>query len=83
MLTLYREKVTELHAALAEPDLRAEALELIRGLIARVELFPAAEGYRIELFGENCQHAAALRGRGGSGDGGGEDFGKGGCGDRI
>ena len=49
---LYREKVANLHAALADPELRAEALELIRGLIERVELHPAEDGFRIELVGE-------------------------------
>ena len=41
-----------MHTALADPKLRTEALELIRGLIERVELHPAAEGFRIELVGE-------------------------------
>ena len=49
---LYREKVAELHTALGEPELRAEAFNLIRGLIERVELHPAADGFRIELAGE-------------------------------
>ena len=49
---LYREKVGELHSALSEPEMRTEALELIRGLIDRVELHPNADGFRIELIGE-------------------------------
>src|SRR5213080_709746 len=49
---LYREKIADLHLALADPELRAEALELIRGLIERVELHPAEDGFRIELVGE-------------------------------
>lgn len=49
---LYRDKVAELHVALSDPELRAEALELIRGLIERVELHPDEGGYRIELVGE-------------------------------
>ena len=49
---LYREKVANLHSALADPELRTEALELIRGLIERVELHPAEDGFRVELVGE-------------------------------
>jgi len=49
---LYRQKVTQLHAALEDPELRAEALDLIRGLIERVEFYPAEDGFRIELVGE-------------------------------
>ena len=49
---LYREKVTELHAALGDPELRTEALDLIRSLIERVEFYPAEDGFQIELVGE-------------------------------
>jgi site-specific DNA recombinase len=49
---VYREKVANLHSALADPELRTEALDLIRGLIERVELYPAEDGFRIELVGE-------------------------------
>jgi hypothetical protein len=49
---LYRERVADLHHALADPEHHAEALELIRSLIARVELHPAEGGFRIELVGE-------------------------------
>ena len=49
---LYRQKVTELHAALDDPELRTEALDLIRSLIERVEFCPAKDGVRIELVGE-------------------------------
>jgi site-specific DNA recombinase len=48
----YRRKVAELQTALADPELRAEALELIRSLIERIELHPAEDGFRIELVGE-------------------------------
>src|SRR6266566_2195332 len=50
LAVLYRQKVAELHTALANPELQTEALELIRGLIGRVELHPAEEGFRIELI---------------------------------
>lgn len=49
---LYRQKVAELHTALADPELRGEALDIIRSLIERVELHPAEDGFRIELVGE-------------------------------
>jgi site-specific DNA recombinase len=49
---LYRQKVAELHTALADAELRSEALEIIRGLIERVEFHPAEDGYRVELIGE-------------------------------
>jgi len=49
---LYRQKVADLHGALADPGLRGEALEIIRTLIERVELHPAEDGFRIELIGE-------------------------------
>src|SRR5712691_12479863 len=52
LAVVYRQKVAELHTALANPELQTEALELIRGLIERVELHPAEEGFRIELVGE-------------------------------
>jgi hypothetical protein len=49
---LFRQKVTELHTALADPELHSEALEIIRGLIERVEFHPAEDGFRAELIGE-------------------------------
>jgi hypothetical protein len=50
--------------ALADPELRAEALELIRGLIERVELHPAEDGFRIELVGEIASMVALSAGAG-------------------
>jgi DNA invertase Pin-like site-specific DNA recombinase len=49
---LYREKLAELHTALADPGLHTEALGLIRGLIERVEVRSAEGGFHIELTGE-------------------------------
>jgi len=49
---LYPERVAELHIALADPELRTEALGLIRGLIERVEVHPAEHGFHIQLVGE-------------------------------
>jgi hypothetical protein len=48
--------------AIADPELRAEALELIRGLIERVELHPAEDGFRIELVGEIASMVALSAG---------------------
>jgi len=62
LAVLYRQKVAELHTALADPELRTEALELIRGLIDRVELHPAEEGFRIELVGEIANMVALSAG---------------------
>ena len=41
---LYRRKVTELSATLADPGIRAQALEVVRGLIERVTVHTGAEG---------------------------------------
>ena len=49
---VYRRKVERLHEALADPALRDEALGLLRGLIERVVLHPAADGQEIEIVGE-------------------------------
>jgi site-specific DNA recombinase len=49
---LHRQKVAELHTALVNPELRGEALDIIRGLIERVEFHAAEDGFRIELVGE-------------------------------
>ena len=59
---IYREKVAELHKALADPGLRSTALELIRGLIERVELHPDESGFRIELIGEIANMVALSAG---------------------
>src|SRR5262249_37468562 len=49
---IYRRKVADLQAALAEPATEAEALEILRGLVERVVLYPAETGFEIELVGE-------------------------------
>jgi len=67
LAVLYRQKVAELHMALANPELQTEALELIRGLIERVELHPAEEGFRIELVGEIANMITLSAGRRASG----------------
>jgi hypothetical protein len=46
--------------------MRTEALELIRGLIERVELHPNADGFRIELIGEIANMVTLSTGTAGS-----------------
>jgi hypothetical protein len=41
---LFREKVTALEQALADPAIKAEATEIIRGQIERIRLTPNEEG---------------------------------------
>jgi hypothetical protein len=56
---IYRGKVADLQAALAEPATQTEALEMLRGLIERVVLHPAETGFEIELTSgiEPCRPA--------------------------
>jgi hypothetical protein len=49
---LYRTKVRNLQDALADPPIRQEAVETIRGLVEAVILHPKDEGFEIELIGE-------------------------------
>jgi site-specific DNA recombinase len=49
---LYRRKVADLQSALADPESRSEALEILRGLVERVVLHPVEKGFEIELIGE-------------------------------
>ncbi len=52
MAEIYRQKVTDLAAALNAPETRAEAAEILRGLIDTIELRPSAEAYDILLRGD-------------------------------
>src|SRR5262249_39777400 len=49
---IYRRKVAHLHAALAAPDTRGEAAEVLRGLIEVIRVTPKGNGNVIELSGE-------------------------------
>lgn len=49
---LYRRKVFELEAALADPEFGDEALSILRPLIEKVVLRPRENGFEIELIGE-------------------------------
>ncbi len=48
---VYRRKVTELAATLADPAIRSQALEVIRGLIRSVTVHATAAGVTLELEG--------------------------------
>ena len=48
---LYRRKVGQLAATLADATIRTEALTVIRGLIKRVTVFQTAAGITLELDG--------------------------------
>jgi site-specific DNA recombinase len=55
---IYRQRVAELEIALAAPEIRTEAAEVLRSLIDRVVLTPDAEapdGLRAELHGDLAQ----------------------------
>ena len=52
---VYAAKISDLAAALNDPESRPEALEILRSLIEKIVLMPdadAANGHGIELFGE-------------------------------
>ena len=52
MAEVYHRKVADLAEALNREDARAEAADMLRGLIERIELQPDAEGYEILLRGD-------------------------------
>ena len=49
---VYRRKVADLHSALADETIRAEAMELIRSLVDEIVLTPEGQGLRLDLKGE-------------------------------
>ncbi|WP_229582893.1 recombinase family protein [Paracoccus sp. S-4012] len=52
---LYREKITDLAAALSDPAVKLQAIETLRSLISEIRMIPdalAPGGHRIELVGE-------------------------------
>ena len=49
---VYRCQVERLQAALNEPDIRDEALQILRGLVERVSISPVDNGLEIEIVGE-------------------------------
>ena len=52
MAEVYRRQVASLHDALADPDSRDEAFEIIRSLIDEIRLVPESGALKIELRGE-------------------------------
>ena len=61
---LYQKKVSDLHVALRDPSTRSEAIELLRGLINEVILYPTDTGFEIELVGEIAKMIALPGGPG-------------------
>jgi hypothetical protein len=52
MAEVYRAKVSDLASALGAPETRAEAAELLRGLVERIVLTPGADGWEILVVGD-------------------------------
>ena len=52
MAEIYRVKVERLSQSLNAPDLRAEAVEILRGLVETITLTPEKDGYGILLKGD-------------------------------
>jgi hypothetical protein len=49
---VYRRQVEQLHQALDHPEIRDEAMQVLRGLIEHVLIGPADNGFEIEIVGE-------------------------------
>jgi hypothetical protein len=49
---IYRRQVERLQHALSQPEIRDEALQILRGLIEHVSIGPAENGLEVELVGE-------------------------------
>ena len=56
---VYADKVAHLEEALDDPEARAEAMEVIRSMIDRIELTPVEDGLRAELHGDLAEIVAA------------------------
>jgi len=52
---LYRKKVERLQEALNQPEIRDEAIEVLRSLLERVVIAPVEGGFDIEIIGEIAQ----------------------------
>jgi site-specific DNA recombinase len=48
----YRQRVADLHAALADPDLHSEAIQIVQSLIERIVVNNGQSGLEIELVGD-------------------------------
>ena len=60
---LYRKQVTELHAALNDPEARTEAAEILRTLVERITLRSDASGHTVVLTGDIVKLLALPGGR--------------------
>ena len=49
---VYRRQVEQLQQALNDPEIRDEAVRILRGLIEHVSIGPADNGLEIEIVGE-------------------------------
>ena len=49
---VYRRQVEQLQNCLNDPEIRDEALEILRGLVERVSIGPAENGREVEIVGE-------------------------------
>ncbi len=52
---LYRRKVEQLQEALNHPEIRDEAIQVLRGLLERVVVAPIEGGFDVEIVGEIAQ----------------------------
>ena len=52
MAQVYRQKVEQLQHALDDPEIRDEAVQILRGLIKHVSIRLAENGLEIEIVGE-------------------------------
>ncbi len=52
MAEVYRAKVSDLASALGAPETRAEAAEILRGLVERIALTPGPDGWEILVVGD-------------------------------
>ena len=52
LATVYRQQVERLQEALNQPDIRDEAIQVLRSLVERVSISPAKNGLEIEIVGE-------------------------------
>ena len=49
---VYRRQVEQLQNCLNDPEIRDEALQILRGLVERVSIGPAENGREVEIVGE-------------------------------
>ena len=49
---MYRDQVAGLHRALSDPEVRAEATEILRGLIDRIAVQGDKDGHQVVLTGD-------------------------------